>query len=803
MVFRAELRRRWRSWLALAFLVAIVGGVVLAATAAGNRTGTAFPSFVRAHGYDAVVASETPLPQLARWPEVVSSTEMPYALNGQPRCACTHAINANDLYVLQLTPQALARTVNLVAGHMPLQSDPDQVLASYNMEQANGVHVGTVIHVPLYGTSQAAAVYAATNLGPTPTGPTVSFQVVGIEAAEYEFPVGASPNYDLYTTRAFARAVMPKTALGYNYLVTLRHGSADYDRFKSDVNADPSLMLTDEDTPGELLAGAVHPQAVGWWVLALLAGLAGLAVVGQALSRQRRVEAGEYPTLAALGVAPPQLALLGLVETLVVGLVGAVGAAAVAYGLSPLAPVGEARFAERASGFVFDDAVLLVGALATVVVVVALGAWPALRTAYARGGEDARPRRPSAIVGLLASVGAPPTMVIGVRSAMERGGGTNSTPVTTAVLGTVLAVTALCATAVFGSSLSHLTTTPSLYGDAYQVILGAPPGVDQQRYLKHLADTLEHDTAIERVSLATGAPVLINKSSVTIGAARAIQGPILFSKVNGELPRGAGQIGLGTTTMHQVGAHVGSLVTVTFPRLAGGHRTVSLRVVGTVALPTGITSIPIGLGTGAVMSLDAFQDVTCPPGGGQARCLGLLAQHVNYSLFVRAVPGPRGRAAIEHYVSKDPVALGPTTPTGLVNFGEAINFPLIFGVLLAIFGAATLVHLLVVSVGRRRHEVGLLKAIGFVNRQVAAAVFWQATTVALVGIVIGTPVGIVIGRAVWDAFAVNLGVVPFPVLNTGLLAELLVCVLAGTVLLALGPAIFAARSRPGQLLRAE
>jgi ABC-type antimicrobial peptide transport system permease subunit len=170
---------------------------------------------------------------------------------------------------------------------------------------------------------------------------------------------------------------------------------------------------------------------------------------------------------------------------------------------------------------------------------------------------------------------------------------------------------------------------------------------------------------------------------------------------------------------------------------------------------------------------------------------------------VRAVPGPRGRAAIEHYVSKDPVALGPTTPTGLVNFGEAINFPLIFGVLLAIFGAATLVHLLVVSVGRRRHEVGLLKAIGFVNRQVAAAVFWQATTVALVGIVIGTPVGIVIGRAVWDAFAVNLGVVPFPVLNTGLLAELLVCVLAGTVLLALGPAIFAARSRPGQLLRAE
>jgi hypothetical protein len=50
---------------------------------------------------------------------------MPFALNGQPRCACTHKVNTNDLYVLQLTPRELTRTVNLVAGRLPVQSDPD------------------------------------------------------------------------------------------------------------------------------------------------------------------------------------------------------------------------------------------------------------------------------------------------------------------------------------------------------------------------------------------------------------------------------------------------------------------------------------------------------------------------------------------------------------------------------------------------------------------------------------------------------------------------------------------------------
>ena len=219
------------------------------------------------------------------------------------------------------------------------------------------------------------------------------------------------------------------------------------------------------------MTASIHPQAVGWWVLAVLAGLAGLAVIGQALGRQSVVESEEYPTLAALGLPRRQLVVLGTARNLLVALAGATGAVVVAFALSPLTPVGEARLAEPSTGLAFDPLVLLLGALAIVVVVLVLGVWPAVRASRVRIGDDRVPdTHPSSIVAQLAATGAPPSAVIGVRHALERGRGAASVPVGTALFGTALAVLALCATAVFGASLSHLTATPALYGEDYQVM---------------------------------------------------------------------------------------------------------------------------------------------------------------------------------------------------------------------------------------------------------------------------------------------------------------------------------------------
>ena len=119
------------------------------------------------------------------------------------------------------------------------------------------------------------------------------------------------------------------------------------------------------------------------------------------------------------------------------------------------------------------------------------------------------------------------------------------------------------------------------------------------------------------------------------------------------------------------------------------------------------------------------------------------------------------------------------------------------------FGVATLVHLLLVSVARRRTEAGLLKVLGFVRRQVAAVVCWQATTVALVGIAIGAPVGVAAGRALWRMFATNFGVVPVEVVEPLPLAALVTGVLVVANLVAAIPALLAARSHPDELLRTQ
>ena len=75
---------------------------------------------------------------------------------------------------------------------------------------------------------------------------------------------------------------------------------------------------------------------------------------------------------------------------------------------------------------------------------------------------------------------------------------------------------------------------------------------------------------------------------------------------------------------------------------------------------------------------------------------------------------------------------------------------------------------------------GPLKALGFTPRQPAAVVAWQSTVTAVVGVVVGVPVGIVmachlwtgrrsgvpvgivIGRQLWTVFARNINAVPDP-----------------------------------------
>ena len=104
---------------------------------------------------------------------------------------------------------------------------------------------------------------------------------------------------------------------------------------------------------------------------------------------------------------------------------------------------------------------------------------------------------------------------------------------------------------------------------------------------------------------------------------------------------------------------------------------------------------------------------------------------------------------------------------------------------------------------RRRRDLGVLKTIGFVRGQVAATVAWQATTLALLALLVGLPLGLVAGRWAWLLLNRDLHSLAGPVTPAiALLVAVPVTVLVANLVAAL-PARAAAATRPAVVLRSE
>jgi hypothetical protein len=696
----------------------------------------------------------------------------------------------------------------LIAGRLP--TGPNEAIAGFSMQQQFGLHLGSVVTVPLYAPSQRQEVLNS-NGTPTPHGPSVRFRIVGFEASMIDFP-SSTPSYSLWTDAAFDRGVGTHVLRGSVTLVRLFGGAQDLPRYVFDVNhlripGGNFVFVVSEDSQIAAIEGSIHPQADGWWLFALLAGIAGLALVGQALSRQSIVERESYPTLSAVGFRPNQLFGLGMVRAGAIALAGTAGALVLAVALSPLTPVGEARAAEPDQGFLFDALVFGLGAAAIVVVVLLLAVYPSWRASQVRATtlHETQPavRTGSRAVRALAQAGAPPSVLVGTRHALERGRGRASVPVATALFGTIVAVAALAATAVFGASLSNLLDTPPLYGQAWQVNLGNL----YYSQAKGLLNQLLHDPSVTRVTYGVNGKFIdVNGASVQAVLVLAGKGPMVFSLIDGRYPSRDGEVALGTQTLAAAKAQVGSRVPVAIIGPSGKSRTSEFTVTGTIAFPPSLSAG--GLGDGAVLPLHAAATAICPAGPGSSRCVRTLLakikspQFPSWGMAIATAPTAAGRAttaSLDGRFSKDVIV--QSVPTNLVNFGEAVNFPALLGVTLALFGAATLAHLLFVTVARRRREIALLKVLGFVRRQVGTAMCSQATTVAVVAILVGVPTGIAVGHVIWLAFASNLGAVPLAVVPVGLVAAIVAGVVVVCNVLAFVPAALAARLRPAEALR--
>ena len=109
----------------------------------------------------------------------------------------------------------------------------------------------------------------------------------------------------------------------------------------------------------------------------------------------------------------------------------------------------------------------------------------------------------------------------------------------------------------------------------------------------------------------------------------------------------------------------------------------------------------------------------------------------------------------------DPETIGteaPRLPLEVRRLQQVDNLPYFLAGFLALLGATAIGYTLATSVRRRRGELAVLKTLGFTRRQLGAMIAWQATTVACIGIVLGVPLGIIVGRLIWRTITDSAGV---------------------------------------------
>jgi predicted lysophospholipase L1 biosynthesis ABC-type transport system permease subunit len=139
----------------------------------------------------------------------------------------------------------------------------------------------------------------------------------------------------------------------------------------------------------------------------------------------------------------------------------------------------------------------------------------------------------------------------------------------------------------------------------------------------------------------------------------------------------------------------------------------------------------------------------------------------------------------------------------VLNVERVSSLPVLLAALVAVLAGAVFVHTLSGELRQRRKELAVLKTIGLRGRQISAVLAWQVTIVAVVGVAVGVPVGILAGRAGWRIVSEQLGVAWATAIPLGIVAALA----AGAVLLAnivaLGPGLRARRTPPAAALRTE
>jgi hypothetical protein len=754
---RADLRRRWLSWVVLGVLAGAVVGLAAAAAAGARRTERAVPTFmalgpqleagVLANSADFTAEKRA---AVARLPEVKAAANFAVLGMGIP------GTDGGALVPVDAKSARLMKDI-ILEGRNANPAAPDEAVIDENSRDALGLGIGKTLRV--VGDAENGKV-------------TRRLRVVGVSKS-----IGEDLGWQ--STPAFVEDVTAAGVFSYtNMFVSLRGGEAGIPALERDVQRITGTPTNIIDLVGETRQArdTTDLESRGLWLFALAVLLGGGTLVGQALARSVTAGASDLPTWQAMGADSKTLTTALVLPATMSAVVASAVTLGLAVALSSRFPIGIARRYDLDLGVHVDRTVLgaaTVGAFVAVVGgAVVVAAWR-----IARG--EARSVRPSVVGRWATRSGVTPVVAIGTRLALEPGRGRRAVPVRSALIGAIAGVMGVVACFTFRAGVDDAVSRPERTGIVWNAVVG-----DIGRLPDAPLARLARQPQVQEATRARWVrSVTINDESVPTWSVEQAKGDMQWVLLDGRAPRGPSEVAFGPATLGELGVRVGDTVR------AGRHR-VPLHVVGEALLPWSPHS---GYVEGAWIDHVALREVREKVGDDEGFdfLLLTLAPRTDRRALA-ATAGAKGLAIESPPAAEDVQALA-----------KLRTLPLVLGVFLALLAVATLAHALVTTVNRRRGELAVLRALGFGRRQSRLAIAWQATLLAVIGLVFGLPLGIAFGRVVWHNLADSFPFVYSPPL--AFLATLLVVPAALIVanLLAAGPGRRAARIQPAAVLRSE
>ncbi|MGC1419377.1 MAG: FtsX-like permease family protein [Acidimicrobiales bacterium] len=829
--YRAGFHRRWTGYLSVVVLIGSVGGLALASVAGARRTESSFPTYVASTnpstlltlsayddpglgdktGYDPRLAEK-----IAHLPLVQRATSG-IIFDGNINLRAIKGIHSHVL-AGETPPTFLGSSdgelsqvdrVSLISGRLANPDLRGEAVMNAQAAAEMGLHLGSIITIPFYTDTQNQNAKSEQTLGKPFL--VVRVKMVGeivLPSTLVESDIDSLGSPTVIFSPTLTRILAPRCATGTETFLQLKGGDASVARVEAEVNrVDPlaskfgGYQVTSRFVPSALQA--IEPEAIALGVFGGIAGLAVLLIAALMIGRILRVESDETNKLRALGADRRTMLSDQVGGILVAVIIGSLLAAVAAFALSPLAPLGPVRPVYPDAGLSFDGTALGLGFLTLLVALSALTwifARRELRRITSRSISNPPVSEPR-LVRSSANSGLSISAVTGVRFALESGKGRNATPVRSAILGTVMAVTVLVTTVTFGASLNGLVSHPSLYGWNwnYAMLASFAGAEDLPAHQTATFFEQDHDVASWSGVYFTGGDVDGHSVSMLAERPGAAVAPPLLSGHGLDAPD---QIVLGSSTLAQLHGKVGD--TVTFNN--GISKPSTLLVVGTATMPA--LGDGLGMGSGALVSASDFpasllnvQNALIP---GPNAILIRIRSGINPSTAYRSLE--RIENEINAIPQSNGLAGGIVTvlrPVEIVNFHSMGTTPTIFAASLALGAIAALGLTLGASVRRRRRDLALLKALGFTQRQLASVVAWQATVAALIGTVIGIPLGIEIGRELWILFARSIDAVPAPTVPVLSMVLIGLGALVFANLVAAIPGRIAARTPTALVLRSE